>query len=135
MNIKVQNRQRETFMVHGVSDEAFRTPQKGLIKQTTVIQLLPVLYCVTQGPFTSRITKNQNRNNTTWNLYSFEHQLDNPSTETKHRKVFSNKDKMILATSPQVHQEQGRKWSNSINYIIPCRKVLLFLDSLQSNFP
>lgn len=47
MNIKVQNRQRETFMVHGVSDEAFRTPQKGLIKQTTVIQLLPVLYCVT----------------------------------------------------------------------------------------
>lgn len=33
MTIKVHNRQRQTFTVHGVSEEAFMSPQKHLIKQ------------------------------------------------------------------------------------------------------
>lgn len=32
MNIKVQSRQRGTFMVHGVSDEAFMSSPKGPTK-------------------------------------------------------------------------------------------------------
>lgn len=71
MNIKVQNRQREIFMVHGVSDEASRTSsQKGLIKQTGYC--LAVLPCV--GTSDYQFTENRNRHDTTWNPSGFEHQ-------------------------------------------------------------
>lgn len=74
MNIKVHKRQRETFMVHGVSDQAIMSSPEGPNKADhgdSVTACMSKKSCVKEGPFTSQITENRNRNTTTPNLRGF----------------------------------------------------------------
>jgi len=77
MHIKVQKRQRETFMVHGVSDQAIINSPEGPNKADhgdSVTAGMSKKSCAEEGPSTSQITENQNRNDTTPNLHGFKHQ-------------------------------------------------------------
>lgn len=126
-------------MVHGVSDGAITSSPEGPNKADHGDS---VTVCTSKkssvgggGPFTSRVTANRNRSDTTPNLLSFKHQRGSSSTETKHGKSFfklRQSDFTRAALGPT--REQGRKESNHPTERTPCREFFLFLDSFQNNF-
>ena len=79
MIIKVQNRQRQTFTVHEVSEEAFmcsppptphRPPEASNKADPSDLVTVRTVPC-SQGPFPPQITADGKSNDTTRNLHHF----------------------------------------------------------------
>lgn len=87
MDIKVQNRQRETLKVHGVSDGSQRSLLEGL-NQADPADGAPVCAapCDSGAP---EVTAHQKRNRKDVTQDPpFQHPQDDPATKINHREVF-----------------------------------------------